>query len=341
MAGASGGFFNYRFAQPGRTMRQHIGRWYPERQFPFANQVITDPVTGQTDGVLKQCTLSDTCPKMFEINSETEYWNKAASLLTTDTQGNDLDLAATPNVRYYLLSSLSHARRGRNRDAANSCRTRCCPIRRSALSWSRSTSGSPTAPSRRPTGCPVAATARWCPRCRSRASASRRSPASPTTAAPPPVTCSTSAASSAQGILTTLPPAITDGRLPGLRAEDGRRRQRRRRHPAARDRRPGRDLLGMEHPVRRLRSRRPVQRQRPEDPVPGDEGRSRRHRRSTALGPGALPHPRRVRRQGDAGGDEVGGRTGCCSARTCCATSSQAILSPVGQSTDPAGSIAG
>lgn len=109
VAGASGGFFDYRFAQPGRTMRQHIGRWYPERQFPFANQVTTDPVTGQTDGVLLQCSLGDTCPKIFEINSETEYWNKAASLLTTDTEGNDLDLDATPDVRYYLLSSLPHA----------------------------------------------------------------------------------------------------------------------------------------------------------------------------------------------------------------------------------------
>jgi hypothetical protein len=106
VGGASGGFFNYRFAQPGRTMRQHIGRWYPERQFPFANQVTRDPVTGETDGVLARCSRSATCPKIFEINSETEYWNKAASLLTTDTQGNDLDLVATPNVRYYLLSSL-------------------------------------------------------------------------------------------------------------------------------------------------------------------------------------------------------------------------------------------
>jgi hypothetical protein len=109
VAGASGGFFNYRFAQPGRTMRQHIGRWYPERQFPFANQVTTDAVTGQTDGVLRRCSLSHTCPKILEVNSETEYWNKAASLLTTDTRGNDLDLARTPNVRYYLLSSLPHA----------------------------------------------------------------------------------------------------------------------------------------------------------------------------------------------------------------------------------------
>ncbi|UDY35643.1 alpha/beta hydrolase domain-containing protein [Dermatobacter hominis] len=109
VGGASGGFFNYRFAQPGRSMRQHIGRWYPERQFPFANQVTTDAVTGRTDGVHRRCALTDTCPKVFEINSETEYWNKAASLLTTDTRGDDLDLGATPNVRYYLLSSLPHA----------------------------------------------------------------------------------------------------------------------------------------------------------------------------------------------------------------------------------------
>ena len=109
VGGASGGFFNYRFAQPGRTMRQHIGRWYPERQFPFANHVTTDAVTGRTDGVHRRCQATDTCPNVFEINSETEYWNKAASLLTTDTNGNDLDLTATPHVRYYLLAGLSHA----------------------------------------------------------------------------------------------------------------------------------------------------------------------------------------------------------------------------------------
>ena len=81
VGGASGGFFNYRFAQPGRTMRQHINRWYPERQFPFADQTTTDPVTGETGGILQKCTATNTCPKTFEINSETEYWNKAASLV--------------------------------------------------------------------------------------------------------------------------------------------------------------------------------------------------------------------------------------------------------------------
>ena len=42
IGGADGIFMNYRFAQPGRTQRQHIARWYPEFQFPFANQVLTD-----------------------------------------------------------------------------------------------------------------------------------------------------------------------------------------------------------------------------------------------------------------------------------------------------------
>ena len=107
IGGASGGFFNYRFAEPGRTHRQHIARWYPERQFPFANQVIFDPVTGKTDGVLRQCLSSQTCPKIFEVNSENEYWAKAGSLLHTDTSGNDL--APLSDVRYYLLSSLPHS----------------------------------------------------------------------------------------------------------------------------------------------------------------------------------------------------------------------------------------
>jgi hypothetical protein len=106
LGGASGGFFNYRFAQPGRTHRQHIARWYPERQFPFADQITFDPVTGKRDGRLGSCLATHTCPKIFEVNSENEYWAKAGSLLHTDTRGRDL--ADPPNVRFYLLSSLPH-----------------------------------------------------------------------------------------------------------------------------------------------------------------------------------------------------------------------------------------
>jgi Alpha/beta hydrolase domain len=108
IGGGNGIFMNYRFAQPMRTHRQHIARWTPEFQFPFANAVIFDPVTGQVDGRLARCKKTNTCPKIFETNSENEYWAKGGSMLTTDGQGHDLDLDNLENVRYYLLSSLPH-----------------------------------------------------------------------------------------------------------------------------------------------------------------------------------------------------------------------------------------
>ncbi len=108
IAGASGGFFNQRFAQPFRTHRQHIGRWTPERVFPFANQFLFDPVTEQFGGRLVRCTLTGTCPKIFEANSSNEYWVKGGSLLHTDTRGHDL-LLDPPGVRNYLFSGLPHS----------------------------------------------------------------------------------------------------------------------------------------------------------------------------------------------------------------------------------------
>jgi hypothetical protein len=108
IAGGDGLFINYRFSQPTQTSRQHIARWFPEFQFPWANQALFDPVTGQYGGRLDACLRTDTCPKIFELNSENEFYSKGGSMLTTDTQGHDLDLNVTPNVRYYQLSSLPH-----------------------------------------------------------------------------------------------------------------------------------------------------------------------------------------------------------------------------------------
>jgi hypothetical protein len=110
VAGADGIYLNYRFSQPFRTTRQHITRWTPEGQFPWADILSHDHVTGQTAGRLDACLKTGTCPKIFEINTENEYYSKVTSLLTTDTEGNDLDLKATPNAnaRYYLMSSLPH-----------------------------------------------------------------------------------------------------------------------------------------------------------------------------------------------------------------------------------------
>ena len=86
-APTSGVFLNYRFAQPFRTHRQHIGRPYPEFQFPFAYQTTTNSVTGKTDGRLRLCRADNTCPKIIEANSDNEYWAKDGALAEIDTQG--------------------------------------------------------------------------------------------------------------------------------------------------------------------------------------------------------------------------------------------------------------
>jgi hypothetical protein len=57
--------------------------------------------------MLRACKESDTCPKIFELNSENEYWAKAGSALHTDANGRDLQ--DPENVRIYLLSGAPHS----------------------------------------------------------------------------------------------------------------------------------------------------------------------------------------------------------------------------------------
>jgi Alpha/beta hydrolase domain len=74
--------------------------------FPFAHETLTDHLSGKTDGRDARCTETNTCPKRFEVNTANEYWVKAGSLLHTDTRGKDLK--DPDDVRYYLMSGLSH-----------------------------------------------------------------------------------------------------------------------------------------------------------------------------------------------------------------------------------------
>ena len=120
--GGSGDQLNYRFAQTDRTERNRQNHLYPEGVFPFAHQVLTDHLTGKTAGRSAAGAATNTLPKRFEVNTANEYWVKACSLLHTDTQGNDLP--DPENVRFYLLSGLSHGvgdvtRRGKNQQLTN------------------------------------------------------------------------------------------------------------------------------------------------------------------------------------------------------------------------------
>ena len=104
--GGSGDQINYRFGQTGRTERNRQNHLYPEGVFPFAHPVLRDHLSGQIGGRSQRCRASRTCPKRFEVNTSNEYWVKAGSLLHTDTRGRDL--TDPENVRFYLISGLSH-----------------------------------------------------------------------------------------------------------------------------------------------------------------------------------------------------------------------------------------
>ena len=92
--------FNRRFVQPSLAE--------PAR-FPFSDVVQTDPVTGQTDSLLRGASDAGTFPMLFLTNSSNEYWTewKGAALVHTSIDGReDLDLGE--NVRVYTLAGAQH-----------------------------------------------------------------------------------------------------------------------------------------------------------------------------------------------------------------------------------------
>ena len=99
-------FTNARFAQPGRNPTPHGDRLYPADQFPFTYGETEDHLTGRRDGLLLRCRLTNTCPRIMEMDSEYEFWGSRASLLVTDTRGGHLDLP--PEVRAYALAGHPH-----------------------------------------------------------------------------------------------------------------------------------------------------------------------------------------------------------------------------------------
>ena len=102
VAGARRTFVNARFAQPGRYTRQHEDHNYPMDEFPFTWGTTTDPLTGRTDGLLAACSASATCPRLIQVDADSEYYGAHASLLLTDAAGRPLELP--PGVRYWMLT---------------------------------------------------------------------------------------------------------------------------------------------------------------------------------------------------------------------------------------------
>ncbi|MGB8952944.1 MAG: alpha/beta hydrolase domain-containing protein [Candidatus Aminicenantales bacterium] len=105
--GAGKGLFNSRFAQTTRHGSHHEDNLFPIDLFPFSTVEQYDPVTGERGDGLARARKSGFLPKMFFINSSTDYWTRAASLLHTDVEGKN-DSAIDPNVRIYSIAGRAH-----------------------------------------------------------------------------------------------------------------------------------------------------------------------------------------------------------------------------------------
>lgn len=109
IAGTGKTFTNFAFGQPGRSRGSHQDADFPENWFPFAYGSQTDPLTGKQDGLLRNGSgkVGDGFdPLVMVTNTATEYWRKGASLLHTDTAGNDVPIPE--KVRLYFFASTQH-----------------------------------------------------------------------------------------------------------------------------------------------------------------------------------------------------------------------------------------
>ncbi len=98
---------NIRFARPGGGAGQRNDHLYPGNEPPFAWDVTTDPNSGITGGILDRCIATNTCPKIVQTFSSTEYWQLRASQRTTDALGKT-DIPVGPNARIYTIAGTQH-----------------------------------------------------------------------------------------------------------------------------------------------------------------------------------------------------------------------------------------
>ncbi len=107
VAGAGRGSFNYRFAQPSRDAQPTSAVFFPTDIFPFTDLPETDPLTGESAGLLDRAVAEKVVPKIFFSNTSYEYWGRVTALIHTSADGKQ-DAALSENVRIYHFTGLQH-----------------------------------------------------------------------------------------------------------------------------------------------------------------------------------------------------------------------------------------
>ncbi len=99
---------NVRFGQPSRSAGvQHLEHDFPGNEPPTTWETVTDPLWHTTSGLLARCRSTNTCPKIVQTVTDTEYWQSGMSPSTAGAFGLR-DLPIPPNVRVYHLAGTQH-----------------------------------------------------------------------------------------------------------------------------------------------------------------------------------------------------------------------------------------
>ena len=107
VAGAGRGSFNLRFAQPSRDAQPTSSVFFPTDIFPFTDLPETDPMTGESGGLLDRAASEKVVPRIFLSNTSYEYWGRAAALIHISADGKR-DVPVSDNVRIYHFTGLQH-----------------------------------------------------------------------------------------------------------------------------------------------------------------------------------------------------------------------------------------
>ena len=102
VAGAKHGEFNQRFAQPSSQASRS-----PNNLFPFSDLEQTDPLTGQTEGVLSRSAAQGPLPKVMYTYTSSEYWGGGGAMVHIDIAGSR-DLEVPEEVRVYHFGGAQH-----------------------------------------------------------------------------------------------------------------------------------------------------------------------------------------------------------------------------------------
>ena len=107
VGGSGRGSFNHRFGQASRDALQYFNILFPVDLFPFTDGPETDPETGTVDALLARTERTKSTPKVFHLLTNSEYFNRAGSLVHTDPTGTT-DAQLPESTRVYMIASAPH-----------------------------------------------------------------------------------------------------------------------------------------------------------------------------------------------------------------------------------------